>query len=378
MNPVQKFLLFFTLSFCAISTGQSVKLSENAEVSVLTCGLGNEMYSLFGHTAIRISDPAQHLDVVYNYGAFDFNTPNFVAKFSKGDLQYFVTSDSFEDFMYAYNYEQRSVWEQQLVMTPSQKQQLLDELNATMASEKRFYTYKFIDRNCTTMVADLINRILGNEVLTKIKNTDLTYREVLYPYFDNHFYEQLGTSIIFGTKVDQKAEKIFLPIELLQSIEVAQIDGSPLMKQSKTWMEYEVPKPSGRWWNNPITYFVLVMLVVVSKSRTVTVIYWLILGAIGLFFSVAGLYSYHGELGSNYNALLFNPLLLLMAYFMLRKNKRAIYYTSIVLIACIAIYIIWMLNKIHLIIVLPVLVAQLVLLGRSIIDSKPTVQLRPA
>src|SRR5690606_20115368 len=134
----------------------------------------------------------------------------------KGDLQYFVTSDSFEDFIYSYNYEQRSVWEQQLAMTPMQKQQLLDELNATMASEKRFYTYKFIDRNCTTMVVELINRILGNQVLTKIKDTDLTYREVLFPYFDNHFYEQLGTSIIFGTKVDQKAEKIFLPIELLE------------------------------------------------------------------------------------------------------------------------------------------------------------------
>src|SRR5690606_36976175 len=102
MNLVQKFLLFFTLLLCTAVTGQSVKLSENAEVSILTCGLGNEMYSLFGHTAIRIADPEQNFDVVYNYGAFDFNMPNFFAKFSKGDLQYFVTSDSFEDFIYSY------------------------------------------------------------------------------------------------------------------------------------------------------------------------------------------------------------------------------------------------------------------------------------
>ena len=75
-------LLIFNFSF-----GQNLQLSKEAQVSVLTCGLGNESYSFFGHTAIRVADPANNIDVVYNYGAFDFRTPNFVAKFAKGDLQ---------------------------------------------------------------------------------------------------------------------------------------------------------------------------------------------------------------------------------------------------------------------------------------------------
>ncbi len=66
------------------SFGQNILLSKSARASIITCDTGNETYSLFGHTAIRITDVENNLDVVYNYGAFDFATPNFVAKFTKG------------------------------------------------------------------------------------------------------------------------------------------------------------------------------------------------------------------------------------------------------------------------------------------------------
>ena len=71
----------------ANAKSQTLQLSENAQVSVLTCGNGNELYSLFGHTAVRIFDPQTNIDIVYNYGAFDFATPNLDARFSKGDLK---------------------------------------------------------------------------------------------------------------------------------------------------------------------------------------------------------------------------------------------------------------------------------------------------
>ena len=135
-----KILLFFLLSITA--AGQSFPLSEKASVSVITCGTGLEVYSLFGHTAIRIKDPERNVDIVYNYGAFDFRTPNFALKFVKGDMQYFVTSSSFNDFMAQYDYEKRSVAEQVLVIPQEKKQQLFEELNSVLFSDKRFYTYK--------------------------------------------------------------------------------------------------------------------------------------------------------------------------------------------------------------------------------------------
>lgn len=358
----------FLIGFFAVADAdaQAYQLSPDAKVSVITCGLGNEMYSLFGHTAVRISDPVHNLDMVYNYGAFDFETPNFVLRFSKGDLQYFVTADRFQDFLYNYNYEQRTVLEQELNMTAAQKQALFDEFNVTLVSEKRFYTYKFIDRNCTTMVVDILNRTLGQNVIRKTDATEQTYREVLFPYFDNHFYEQLGTSIIFGSKVDRQADKIFLPIELWKSVNTAQNGRLPLLKAQKTWFEFPVPETTDRWWNNPYTYVGILLLIVVANSRIITAGYFVFAGAIGLFFSVAGLYSYHGELAWNYNALLLNPVLLLLAYFIIRRNVKAQYVTSLIVIAGILIYLLLMLTKIHLVIVLPIIIAHLVICGRIV------------
>ncbi|MET0759893.1 MAG: DUF4105 domain-containing protein, partial [Flavobacterium sp.] len=198
------FICFFLLIISSPNKAfsQIIPLSENTTVSVITCGNGAEMYSLFGHTAIRITDKQNHIDEVYNYGAFDFNTPNFVLKFIKGDLQYFATNSSYNDFLYEYQYDKRTVGEQILNLSQVQKQQLFDDLNATLASEERFYTYKFIDKNCTTMVINIINKTLGKEVIVKTTDKEKTYREILYPYFKDHFYEKLGISIIFGKKVD--------------------------------------------------------------------------------------------------------------------------------------------------------------------------------
>ncbi|HEX8269168.1 MAG TPA: DUF4105 domain-containing protein [Flavobacterium sp.] len=367
MHPFKSLLLLIFFSISPLYS-QYLPLSESAEVSLLTCGKGDQLYSLFGHTAIRINDVGRNIDFVYNYGAFDFDTPNFVVRFSKGDLQYFVTKDPFLDFMYTYQYEQRSVYEQYLSMPLEQKQQLFDALNKSLESDKKYYTYKFIDRNCTTMVADILNAALADNSLRKVRevDADVTYREVLYPYFDQHFYEQLGTSIIFGSKVDEKADKVFLPEELLESVNVAKVDGRPLLQKSRTLLQFPAPKNEMSWWNNPYTYILLMLLIVLANSRIVTVVYFIVAGALGLFFTVAGSYSYHGELAYNYNALLFNPALLLIAFFLISKNMKAVYYLAIFCLIGFLVYFLIMLNKVHLLIVLPVLIAHLFLIGRLV------------
>ena len=147
MNSVFKKISFFILLMATVSSyGQQLLLSNSARVSVLTCDVGNESYSLFGHTAIRITDLENQLDVVYNYGAFDFATPNFVAKFTKGDLNYFVVAHSFTEFINQYQYEKRSVYEQEIQLSGVYKQNLFENLNKILQSDERFYTYKFIDK----------------------------------------------------------------------------------------------------------------------------------------------------------------------------------------------------------------------------------------
>ena len=342
LSKINLSVLIFLSSI--VVSAQLVPLSPKATVSVLTCATGNESYSLFGHTAVRIADPEQFLDVVYNYGAFDFSTPNFVAKFAKGDLQYFVVADSFSEFIGRYQYEGRSVYEQKLRLSLPLKQQLFDQLNKTLQSEERFYTYKFIDRNCTTMVVDLLNQTIGTTAITKKDATEKTYREVLFPYFKNHFYEQLGTSSIFGTKVDQKATTLFLPFDLLESLKITKYKNEPLSEPVVSLLTVALTTPHS-WWNNAYTYGAFLLLLVFWKKRSVGLLFLTVMGILGLFFLFMGWYSLHPELANNYNVLLFNPTLLVLVFFVLQKNIKAIKWLSYVNWGCFLLYTIVLINK---------------------------------
>lgn len=362
--------IFFTLLLIGSmsSFGQNGILSKNARVSIITCDTGNESYSLFGHTAIRITDLEKNLDVVFNYGAFDFSTPNFVAKFAKGDLQYFVVANAFSDFMNQYTYEKRSVFEQELNIPLAKKQKLLDNLTATLSTSESYYTYKFIDKNCTSMVVDLLNKTLGTTLIVKKTDTDKTYRTILYPYFDNSFYEKLGTSIIFGKKVDENGTRIFLPLELHKSLNLIQYENHPLCKDSKTILEFKKETPSS-WWNNFYTYAVLLAFIVLINKKNIDIFYFFTTGLLGLFFGFMGFYSFHKELASNYNILLFNPLLLVLLYFYYAKNNKWIVNLSIANLLFLFIYVVFMLNKIHLVIVLPLVLTSTVLLVKVLVQE---------
>nr|WP_314897186.1 DUF4105 domain-containing protein [uncultured Flavobacterium sp.] len=366
-----KKISFFTLLFLTVnhSFGQNLLLSKEAKVSVLTCGTGNESYSMFGHTAIRINDAYNNIDVVYNYGAFDFNTPNFVLKFIKGDLQYFAVAHSYADFINEYTYEKRSVYEQELNIPSNLKQQLFDNLNISLASGESHYTYKFIDKNCTSMVVDIINKTLDTIAIVKNADTDITYRTILYPYFDNHFYEKLGTSIIFGKKVDGLGTQIFLPFELQKSLKKVSFQNQLLAPENKTIIEFE-KEVSGSWWNNVYTYLVLLGFIVLINNKSIDLFYLIMMGIVGLFFVFVGFYSFHQELGYNYNILLFNPSLLGLLYFYATKNKKGIYNLAAFNILSLLVYLIILINKVHLLIVLPLVIASGIILVRLAIQNK--------
>lgn len=361
------FSLLLLLGFIGFS--QNLPLSKEAKISVITCGLGNETYSYFGHTAIRVADPGNNIDVVYNYGAFDFSTPNFVAKFAKGDLQYFVVVHSFSDFINDYTSEKRSVFEQELLIPQESKQKLFDNLNTTLASEDRYYTYKFIDKNCTSMVVDVINKSLDGEIITKKGDTDKTYRSILFPYFNGHFYDQLGTSIIFGTKVDQLGTKIFLPFELKNSLEKTTFQNHPFVSKTQTLLHFEKEIPSS-WWNNIYTYLIILGFVVLAHNKIVDKIYLLILSFIGIFFVAVGFYSLHQELAMNYNVLLFSPLLLVLIFLSVIKNKRWTYRFAVLHLLFLIVYTIFLINKAHFLIVLPMIITSGFVLVRVAIRNK--------
>ena len=350
-------LQFLLLLFCSfLSFGQNYPLSSGTKISVLTCGSGEELHSIFGHTAIRIQDNKQGLDAVYNFGMFDFDTPNFYLKFVKGDLEYHVAKGSFEGFLYSYRMENRSVYEQVLNLSPSQKQELYDSLEKMLYSEERFYIYKFIDKNCTTMVVDQIHNQIKEPVLTKIGNTTESYRHVLNPFMDNLFYQKLGINIMFGYRTDQPAEQLFLPIELLESLEVAKINDKKIALKTEVLFEKNDSIQTKSWWNSIYTFILFLVLILISNQNKIYLSFLTILGLLGIFLSTVGFFSLHREISQNYNVLLFNPFLIGLVFSFVKKNvvwfNRFFYF----LLFCFAAYLLFLLNKAHLFLMLPILI----------------------
>lgn len=365
-------LLLFFFSIFSTVRAQNIQLSKEATVSVITCGTGNESYSLFGHTAIRIKDSVNFVDAVYNYGAFDFNTPNFVPKFAKGDLQYFAVVNRYADFINQYAYENRSVDEQELQIPLELKQRLFENLNTSLASGDSHYTYKFIDKNCTSMVVDIINKTLGATVISKKTDTDLTYRSILFPYFDHHFYEKLGTSIIFGTKVDALGTKIFLPAELQKSLTLTKYKNQPLAPKNNSILHFAPTHPVS-WWNNIYTYLIFLALLVILNKKEIHISFFSTMGLLGLFFIFMGFYSNHLELANNYNVLLFNPALLVLVVFYSLKNKIWTYRLAVFNLFSMVVYLFVLLNKAHLFIVLPLLITSVYFLIQLILKNRKAI-----
>ena len=129
------FLLLFLNFYIGFS--QKNQLSENTQVSIITVGLADQVYELYGHTALRIKDSKSSIDLVYNYGMFDFATENFILKFAKGNLQYFAAAYPYSDFEYSYKLDNRSIYEQILNISLQEKQNLFDKLNASLHSKDK-------------------------------------------------------------------------------------------------------------------------------------------------------------------------------------------------------------------------------------------------
>ncbi|UPT70085.1 MAG: DUF4105 domain-containing protein [Flavobacterium sp. JAD_PAG50586_2] len=355
---LKKILFFSLLLVNLIAFSQNPKLSPTTEVSVFTCGRGEELYSTFGHTALRIKDTVNQLDVVYNYGYFDFRAENFYFKFVKGDLQYFMNVTSFEDFVFEYQNDKREVVEQTLNLPLAKKQELFEALNAALLSKDRYYTYKFIDRNCTTMIVEKINSLYGKAQIQKVDDKTISYRTLLYPYFDNYFWYKLGINMVFGARTDHDAEQLFLPVELMHSLDKAKFDGKRLVSKTEIVVTGEDIQPKFSFFNSIYLICTILLILILINNRVVLQSYLFICGLFGLFLCLIGFFSEHVELLWNYNALLFNPLLLLLPFVKGNFLKRL----NIVLLLLLLIYSIVMITKIHLVIMLPFILANLYIL----------------
>lgn len=328
-NFLIKFKQQIVLLVCCFSflqlKAQPSYLSEQAEISVLTCGVGNEMYTLFGHTALRVKDFNQNLDVVYNWGMFDFKTPNFYSKFVKGDLLYFLDVSDFNSFLNNYTYDNREVVEQQLNLTYAQKMAVWNEINRQLKSNDRYYTYGFIKNNCTTKVVDVINKTVSEPLQTNFPTNNYSYRYILNEGLTNHYFEKLGINLLFGYSTNQQNKLIFLPIKLKDALTF----NKSLIKSEKK-LNYVQPLKNAISLNSVYTLWVIVLFLAIFVLKNIAQrIYFLIIAIFSLFLVAVSLFTHHEELFFNMWILFYNPLFFIG---IVLKNKK-IFFAALFLTA---------------------------------------------
>jgi hypothetical protein len=192
------------------------------QISILTCAPGEDVYTAWGHTAIRIIDSTKQTDIVFNFGTFDFDTPNFLAHFVKGNLNYFLSADYFQNFILAYQYEGRSIKEQVLVLTAEEKLKWQKALLKNLEGNNRYYLYNFITDNCTTRVKDGLYQFTSSTVpASNIKSFRTHVVEA--PYQQGIPWIGLGIDLLLGAVSDETPSPFqagFLPDLLYNQIAV--------------------------------------------------------------------------------------------------------------------------------------------------------------
>jgi hypothetical protein len=208
----------FTLIFLSFlvfhSKVQAQQLSPGSRISILTCNPGEEVYSMYGHTAIRVTDSIQGIDVVFNYGVFSFETPNFLYRFAKGQTDYLMMGQKFSSFLPEYVEYKRSVYEQILNLSPEGKSQLFAALVENAKPENRIYRYNFFIDNCATRVRDMIERNSGSAIRFTDNHPTESYRDLIKKFHHSFRWFDLGIDLLVGKKAEEPVSaygQMFLP-----------------------------------------------------------------------------------------------------------------------------------------------------------------------
>ena len=176
---------------------------------------------------------------------------------------------------------------------------------------------------------------------------------------------------MFGTKVDEPATTLFLPSEFMHSLTVTTYDSKPLAKPATTLLSVQKPEAPFSWWNNIWTYLIVMGLIIAfHRKSAVQTSYLALISILGCLFLWAMLYSLHEELRNNYNILLFNPLLLLLAILNERGSRKSASVLAWTCLGFMALFVLIAFSKAHFWIVLPIIIANALVLFRILRQNR--------
>lgn len=337
--------------------------ADTWQVSLITCGPGVEVYNQFGHSAIRMKNVSRNIDLIYNYGIFSFNTPNFVLRFTLGKTDYLLGIQAYQDFVDWYAYCNRDVREQVLNLSIEEKNTLIGLLNENYKPQNRTYRYNFFYDNCATRPRDLIEKCLQSKLQyaddMTTTSTGQSFRSIVHEFTANNSWSQFGIDLCLGSEADKPISRramMFIPLYLEKYFDKATIlphernnnssreknkdlvgeksNGTyPLITESKQLVT--IPEADKVQKDTPFTPFrcatfmfivTTVLTIYEIRSRKSMWGFDLILftaaGIAGCMLAFLATFSEHPTVSPNYLLFLFQPLHLLLLPWFIKKVKK--------------------------------------------------------
>ena len=331
------------LSFCLSShAGQAANPMDSVEIGLITCSPHEEIYSLYGHSALRYHDLRTGEDRVYNWGIFNFNKPFFVLRFVFGLTDYELGVFPFDGFCEYYRKWGSSITEQVLDLTPEEKENIRQALQDNLRPENKIYRYNFFYDNCSTRPRDIIERNLNRKIhYPGLQDNTETFRHLVGVCTRNHPWATFGNDILLGVKADKpliSREKEFLPEELMLHIQGAQTYGfgeyAPLVKEVRMIVPPGVQRIEEDFPLSPYTCAIILLTITVlifcwewwhkQVIRAWDILLMLFQGLAGIVL-VLMIFSQHPTVSVNFQILILNPLPL---FFLITvaKGKHSLYW----------------------------------------------------
>lgn len=329
--------LLFSIAMCALccitafgrTTGEVIpEPHDSIRVSLITCWPGPEVYELCGHEAIRVTTPGS--DMVWNYGTFDFNQPNFIGRFVSGQTDYKVVSYPFEWFMPEYERRGSRVEEQELLLTATEKQRLLEALRRNALPENATYRYNYVYDNCATRITAMLDSMTDRRILFPDSTRYGTFRKAMRRYHRDYPWYQFGIDLVLGSGLDRsisRREEMFVPVEMHDAFSQARFEGTDAPAAAPATVLFagtgQASLPPTPWYLTPMAAAVAVLVISAACSLWTWKRHRLPRWWYSVFFSAAGLagclvtylvfFSSHEATSPNLMLIWLNPLQLILA-----------------------------------------------------------------
>jgi len=346
----------FILIAIQIQLNSFAQDSSHIRISLLTCTPGQELYSTFGHTAIRITDSTSLTDYVFNYGTFNFEDDGFYTKFIRGKLLYYLSAENFSDFKFIYQAENRGITEQVLNLDAEEKIALKQALYENAKEKNRYYKYDFFFDNCTTRARDMLVQYKKNHPsFQPVMPKGTSFRQAIHLYLDKNEkdWSKLGIDLLLGARTDaimSTTHSQFLPDNLMKSLDSSKQQPTLVVSTKNLYPISEQTEESSLF--TPLFIFSLlfscILLLSFSSNHWIKIflqgfdgVFFFLIGTLGLLLIFMWWGTDHSMTKNNYNLLWAWPTNIIAAFLMPSQKKWVQKYFGIQAVALLLLLISW-------------------------------------